>query len=44
MGASDVLFITLSHSVSFLGENELVGVIGSAHGEISRGREVIHHG
>lgn len=33
-----MLFITLSHSVSFLGEDELVVIIGSAQGEISRGR------
>lgn len=30
MGTSDVLFITLSHSVSFMGENELVVIIGCA--------------
>lgn len=30
MGANDALFVTLSHSVSFVGENELLVITGCA--------------
>lgn len=40
MGASELIFITLGHSVSFVGENKIVAVTGGTSQTVTRSRQV----